>query len=97
MPEAAMNEDNSVPARKDKAGFTRKVFAVKPETVAHRVSKAADGDLGFGVPAADGAHVRAAAGRRNLVHGSHSKIGRQVRYIFEVLRFNHDPEHIFNG
>jgi hypothetical protein len=40
MPEAAMNEDNSVPTRKDKAGFTRKVFAVKPETVAPLTSEA---------------------------------------------------------
>ena len=71
MPEAAVDEDDGAVFRQDDVGPAGERFvlrAVDGEAVAEAVEHGSQGELGFGIPAADAGHDLAAFFRREDVH-----------------------------
>lgn len=73
VPEAAVDEDDGAEFRQDEIGAAGEGFvfrAVHGEAVAETVEHGPEGELGFGVPAADAGHdVGAFFGSENVGHG----------------------------
>jgi hypothetical protein len=59
VPEAAVNENDGFVFGQDKVGTAGQFAVVQPAPVAHPVQEGGDDEFGFGIFAADAAHVPA--------------------------------------
>ena len=70
MPEAAVREDNFLPAWKDNVGASGKVAAMQAESVSEPVDQAPQDKLRIRIFAADAPHIATAPFRAELVHAA---------------------------
>ena len=62
VPKAAVNENDLLPARKNKVWFSRKPLLVKTVPVSHPMDKPSHQHLGLGIAALDAPHIFRAFG-----------------------------------
>jgi hypothetical protein len=68
MPEASMNEYDGAESRQDNVWPPWQIAPMQAEAITEGVNETPDGDLGFGVLAANAPHILAAAHRRKPIH-----------------------------
>jgi hypothetical protein len=78
MPEAAMNEDQRLPSRKNDVWRAWKIFSMQSKSVAHLMQKTTNQDFRFRILAANVSHHLAANDRAESVrHGFGDKFRKK--------------------